>query len=276
MYLGIDVGGTKTLVAVLNNHGEILESRKFPTARNYTNFLLELRHTIAHFRHKEWHAAGVGIPVTIFDREREIAQRFGNLSWKNVAIQHDLEKLLRCPVVIENDAKLASLSEAMLLRDRHDRVLYVTVSTGIGYGLTVKGEIDTNMGDGGGIAILLAHQGKLVPWESFASGRAIVKRYGKRAEDIHDDKTWQAIARNLKEGLLELIAVTQPDVIVVGGSVGNYFERYKKFLTAYLKQHETPVLHIPPLKKAQRPEEAVVYGCYDLAKQRFGSYAAAH
>jgi glucokinase len=276
MYLGIDVGGTKTLIAVLNNHGEIVESRKLPTARNYDHFLLEIRHALAHFKHKEWQAAGVGVPVTVFDRNQEVALAFGNLPWKNVPIRHDLEKLLHCPVVLENDAKLACLSEAMLLRERYDRVLYVTISTGIGYALTVDGQIDTNIGDGGGRSILLEHHGKLVPWETFASGKAIVARYGKRAEDIHDDKTWQAIARDLRLGFLELIAVTQPDVIVVGGSVGTYFERYDKFLTTDLEQYETPSLPIPPLKKAQRPEEAVIFGCYDLAKLTFGNHAVAH
>lgn len=276
MYLGIDVGGTKTLIAVLSDNGEIIESRKFPTLENYSHFLLELRHAIAHFKHQEWRAAGVGIPVSVFDRKHEIGLRFGNLPWKNVAIQHDLEKIVRCPVVLENDAKLASLSEAMLLRGSYDSVLYVTISTGIGYGLTVGGIIDTHIGDGGGRTILLEHNGKLVPWETFASGKAIVERYGKRAEDIHDDKTWQAIARDLKLGFLELIAITQPDVIVVGGSVGTYFDRCKGFLTDYLKQHETPILQIPPIRKAERPEEAVIYGCYDLAKQTFDSHATAH
>ncbi|CAN5345991.1 ROK family protein [soil metagenome] len=276
MYLGIDVGGTKTLVASLNNHGEIVESRKFPTEKNYDHFLLELRHALAHMQHSDWQAAGVGIPTSRFNRTAGIAYRFGNLPWKSVPIQHDLEKILKCPVTIENDAKLASLSEAKLLKDKYQRVLYVTISTGIGYGLTVDCIIDSNIGDPGGRSMLIEHRGKFVPWETFASGKAIVEHYGKRAEDIHDEKTWSAIARNLKLGFLELIAVMQPDVIVVGGSVGNYFERLKKPLENELKAYETPSLPIPPLLKAQRPEEAVVFGCYDLAKQRFGNHAATH
>ncbi len=276
MYLGIDVGGTKTLIACLTNDGEIVESRKFPTAKNYGHFLLELRHTLVHMKHTDWRAAGIGIPVSLFDRDTEIAHRFGNLPWKNEHIQHDFEKILHCPVVIENDAKLASLSEAMLLKEKYSKVLYITISTGIGYGLTVHGKIDSNIGDGGGRTIMLEHRGKLTPWEDFASGRAIVERYGKRAEDIHDEKTWHAIANDLKLGFLELIAVTQPDVIIVGGSVGNYFERFKHLLAAELRAYETPSLQIPALKKAQRPEEAVVYGCYDLAKETFGNHAAAH
>jgi predicted NBD/HSP70 family sugar kinase len=269
MYVGVDVGGTKTLVTALTDAGEIVESTKFPTPVNYKNFLLELRHTLAHMEHQDFKAGGAGIPTSRFDRHTGIAQRFGNLPWINVPVQHDLEKIFHCPFVVTNDAKMASLSEAMLLKDKYTRVLYVTISTGIGYALTVDGTIDENIGDAGGRTIMLEHDGKLQVWESFASGKAIVERYGKRAEDIHDDETWQKIVRELTQGFLELIAVMQPEVIVVGGSVGNYFERFKPFLEAELKKYDTPILKIPALRKAGRPNEAVVYGCYDLAIATF-------
>ena len=63
---------------------------------------------------------------------------------------------------------------------------------------------------------------------------------------------------------MTLIAVTEPDLLVVGGSVGNYLERYLEPLSKELKQFETPLLKIPLIEKAQRPDEAVLYGCYDL------------
>jgi len=234
MYIGVDIGGTKTLVAVLTDAGKIVESKKF-NAR---------------------------------------AINFGNLPWKNISIQHDLEKLCKCPFVVENDAKMAALSESNLLKGDFNKVLYVTISTGIGYGLVSDGIIDSNIGDGGGRAILLEHRGKLQPWEDFASGHAIVARYGKRAEDIHDAATWHQISRDLAKGFIHLIAIAEPEVIVIGGSVGSYFDRYATILAAEIKKYHIPLVPMPQLRSAQRPEEAVVYGCYDLAKQTF-SHAAA-
>ncbi|MGH7241438.1 MAG: ROK family protein [Candidatus Saccharimonadales bacterium] len=269
MYVGVDVGGTKTLVAALTDDGEILESRKFPTPENYKHFLLELQHALVHMEHKDFKAGAAGIPVTNFNRDTGRAINFGNLPWHNVLVQADLERVFGCPFAVNNDAKLASLSEAMLLKGEYRRLLYVTISTGIGYALTVNGEIDDNIGDGGGRSIMLEHKGKLQAWETYASGKAIVARYGERAEDIHDEPTWKAIARDLTQGFLELIAIMQPDVIVVGGSVGNYFERFQLFLESALKQYETPLLPIPDLRKAQRPNEAVIFGCYDLAIATF-------
>lgn len=269
--MGVDVGGTKTLVATLDDHGVIKERQKFPTPKDYQEFLKELERTIQSFETKEFRAGGVGMPVTSgFDRQHGRGGSFSNLPWRNVNMQADVEKIGHCPIVVENDAKLAALSEAMLLKDRYKLVLYVTVSTGIGFGLVNNGVIDTSVGDGGGRTLALDHKGKMTPWEDFAGGRAIVERYGKRAEDITEASTWQSISRDLAKGLVQLIAIMQPEVIVFGGSVGNYFERFHKHLMTELEKYSIPLVTLPKLVEAQRPEAAVVYGCYDLAKQRFG------
>lgn len=266
MYLGIDVGGTKTLVAALDSHGVIKQKAKFPTPTDYTEFLRQLKDTITDFGPQKFTAAAAGIPTNNYDRKRGIAISFGNLPWVVAPVQKDLQKICDCPVYVENDAKLAGLSEAMLLK-QYSKVLYITISTGIGVALIVDGVLDKNIGDPGGSQLMLEHHGKMQKWESFASGKAIVKRFGKRAEAIHDDKTWHTIAHDITRGLRELLALMQPDVVVFGGSVGLYFERYGKFIEEELRQYETPALPIPELIQAQRPEEAVVFGCYDFIKQ---------
>jgi predicted NBD/HSP70 family sugar kinase len=268
MYLGIDIGGTKTLVASLNNEGVIHESIKFPTPKIYTEFLKELAITVANLSTKEFVACGVAAPGRI-DREHGIAEAFGNLAWKNIPIQHDIHRIVKVPVVVDNDANLAGLSEAMLLKE-HNCVLYVTVSTGIGTGIITNRQIDPELADSEGGEIMLEHKGKVQKWEDFASGKAIVKQYGKRASEITDEKTWKVIAKNIAIGLFDLITFIQPDVVVLGGGVMTHLDRFDDLLMKELKHFETPVTPIPPIKQAQRPEEAVVYGCYDLAKSVYG------
>lgn len=269
MYVGVDIGGTKTLVAVLDEHGVITEHSKFPTPHDYSEFLRDLSKVIAGLKAKEFAAGAVGIPAPSIDREHGVGINFSNLPWRNVPILQDTEDICHCPIAIENDAKLAALSEAMLLKGKYKKVLYVTISTGIGIGLVVDGIIDTSIGDGGGRTILLEHDGKIMPWEDFAGGRAIVARYGKKASEISDEATWKAICRDLAKGFIHLIALMQPEVIVIGGGVGTYFDRYGKLLQTEIENYQIPLIKLPVLVEAQRPEEAVVYGCYDLAKQTF-------
>jgi predicted NBD/HSP70 family sugar kinase len=260
MYAGVDIGGTKTLIAALDEHGVIIERAKFPTPHDYDEFLRQLEAEVGSFKTKDYVAGGLAMPVSVFDREHGIGVSFSNLPWSNVPIHNDVERIFDCPIAVDNDAKLGGLSEAMLLKETYKRVLYVTVSTGIGYALIDDGHIDENVGDGGGKTILLDHEGQLMSWENFASGHAIVEIYEKKAMDITDAETWQHISRDLSLGLMELVAVLQPEVIVIGGSVGTYFERYGQFLNDALKSYQVPLLSMPPVIGAQRAEEAVVYG----------------
>ena len=266
--MGIDIGGTKTLVALLSNQGVIKEQVKFPTPRVYGEFLKQIAVNVANLSTNTFVAAGVAAPGRV-DRERGIAEDFGNLPWHDVPLQRDLHKLLKCPVVVENDANLAGLSEAMLIPE-YNCVLYVTISTGIGTGIITNRTIDPELADSEGGHIMLEHKGKLQSWESFASGRAIVKRFGKRASEINDQKTWKIIVHDIGLGLYDLIAFIQPDAVVLGGGVLTNFDKFDDLLAKELLQYQTPLTPIPPVLRAKRPDEAVVYGCYDLAKATYG------
>jgi predicted NBD/HSP70 family sugar kinase len=268
MYVGIDIGGTKTLVAILEDNGVIIEHEKFPTPKDYGEFLVELGNTMSHFVHHDFKAGGCGVAARL-DRETGKIIKMGNLPWVNVPFQNDLEEICKCPMVIENDAKMGGLSEALLLKDKYKRALYVAIGTGIGTALVDRGIIDDGIGDAGGRALMMEHRGKLVPWEQFAGGRALANRYGKPAKEITDPTTWRTICRYLAQGIVQIIAICEPDVIIIGGGVGLYFDRYGKILKEEVDKYALPLVTMPDIVSAQRPDEAVIYGCYDLAKQTY-------
>jgi predicted NBD/HSP70 family sugar kinase len=264
MYLAVDIGGTKTLVAAMNNKGEVVASSKFPTPDKYTQFIKELENHIKSLQ-SEFRAGVVAAPGRINRRNGSVIA-FGNLAWKNIPLETDIEKIANCPIRIENDTKLAGLSEAINIKDEFDKVLYVTISTGISNALTVNGVLDPELIDSESGHMLLEHQGKLQTWESFASGKAIVKKYGKRASEINSPSDWKEISRNIAVGLIDLIAIIQPEVIVIGGGVGTHFKKFSTPLREELKKYEMPLVPIPKIVGAKHAEEAVIYGCYHLAK----------
>lgn len=266
--MGIDIGGTKTLVASLDEHGVIIEHHKFPTPKMYTDFLKQLAIFVDKLTTKKFLAASVGTPSKV-DREHGIAIAFGTLPWRNLPLRQDVKKIVHCPVLIENDANLAGLSEAMLIKN-YRKVLYVTISTGIGTGFIVDQKIEPATADSEGGQMLLSHGGKLEDWEDFASGRAFARRFGKKASEIIDPKTWRIVAHDIALGLIELIAVMQPDAIVLGGGFGGHYDKYRHFLDDYLREYENPLFTVPVIKEAARPAFAVLYGCYDLASQVYG------
>ncbi len=271
MYIGVDIGGTKTLLATLDDHGVIKQSFKFPTPSSYGDFIAALKTAVKDLKHQDFRAAGVAVPG-LLDRAHGRVVSLGNLPWKNEPIQADCQKIFDCPVVIENDANLAGLSEAMLHKYA-ETVLFVTVSTGIGTAVIQKQHLVPGMLDMEGGHILLPYHEQLQKWESFASGRAIYQHFGKQAADITKTSDWRYIARNLALGLFENIAMVQPDLIVIGGSVGSYFKRYGTLLREELKRYQLPIVPVPKIVGAKRPEEAVIYGCYDQAKLTFAHEA---
>lgn len=265
MYLAVDIGGTKTLLARMNKSGEIEDSIKFPTPRDYKDFKITLEENIAKITTGKWKHACVAAPGKV-DREAGVGLVFGNLPWKNAPIVKDVKSVADCPVIIENDVKLAGLSEARLMDPPVDKVCYVTVSTGISNGVVVDQKIDPTLQDSEVGNMLFERDGQLVTWESFASGKAIVRRFGKLASEIDDPEIWKIISRDIALGLIDISANIQPDVIVIGGGVGSHFKKYGKFLREELKKYDSPMVKVPTVIPAVNPEEAVIYGCYELIK----------
>ena len=269
MYGAVDIGGTKTLVAVFDKDGAIKERNMFPTPKDYNEFVKELGASVAKLSTKNFQVTAVAIPGTP-DRKQGLGLIFGNLPWTNVPIEQDAERIFACPIRLENDTKLAALSEAQLVKDSFRKVVYVTVSTGIGAGVVIDGRLDPDFRDIEPGKMTLEHEGRFDQWEDFASGRAIVEKFGKRVSDITEPKLWYIIARNLAVGLNTLIATLDPDVIIIGGSVGGHLEKFQDRLLEELKIYEYPMTPVPPIRKAARPDEAVIYGCYELCKAFHG------
>ena len=270
MFGAIDIGGTKTLLAAFSKNEKLLKNIRFETPKNYVDFIKELKEQSSNIEIDKLLVMSVAMPGVV-NKIKGVGVAFGNLPWENVPIQKDIEAIFKCPVLIENDAKLAGLSEAIALKKKYRKVLYITVSTGIGGGLIIDDKIDQDFDNMEVGHMLFEHDGKLQRWEKFASGSAIVKRFGKPAKDITDQKDWYIIAHNIALGLIDLIATLTPDVIIIGGGVGSHFEKFSDRLNEDLKIYQNDLLNIPPILKASNAEQAVIYGGYYLGKSSYES-----
>lgn len=277
MYLGIDIGGTKTLAATLSDDGVIMDERRFSSSHDYDQFMRDLGDNLGQLGLQDGYHACAGI-AGLLDRRAGTVHALGNLPWKDKPIRDDISRLLAShpartagDLLIENDARLAGLSEAQLVKDTYSDVLFMTVSTGIGGAFIQEGRIaralqDTEMGK-----MPLWHDGGYVHWEEFAGGRGVVSHLHKQADDITDPEEWRLIGENLAHGLGAVCSVLQPEVIILGGSVGKHADSFSPFITGFLNKHLHPVVRQPKaILPASRPDDAVIYGCYDLAKQNRG------
>jgi predicted NBD/HSP70 family sugar kinase len=266
--LAIDVGGTKTLTALFSENGDIVAKNKIPTDKEYAKFLNDLKELIdTNYKEHAIQYCCCAVPGTI-DFEHGVALALGNEIWRDVPISSDISNLLPgTPVLIHNDAKLAGLSEAALVGGEYKKVLYLTISTGIGGGVISNGKIDADFENFEPGQMVFETDGQSQQWEHFASGRALKAHYGKQASEIDDPEIWREYAKVLTAGFENLLATVRPDVVIVGGGVGAHFEKFQAYLEENLNSINNPLVPTVPILKAKRPEEAVIYGCYEFIKQ---------
>lgn len=261
----IDIGGTKTLIASVDDSGVIVKSEKFPTPQDYQQLVNQIADTLQKFDVNDTTIV-VGAPGRM-DRAKGVAVGFGNLPWKNVPLQNDLATATGKKVYLENDANLAALGEYYALPERPHQALYITVSTGIGSGVVTDGALDADHIDSELGEMLIEHNGQLIMFEKLASGSAIVRDYGKRAAELDDPNAWHNVCRVLAHGFINVLSMLKPDIIIIGGGVGTHFAKYEAILQEELRAIKPPLIDIPPIVQASKPEEAVILGCYELSKQ---------
>ncbi len=265
MLVVVDTGGTKTLVASFDRSGVLGEQIKFPTPKDPTEYTILLRSIlIDNYGKKKVKAIVVAAPGII---KNGIALWCPNLKWHDFHIQKALSGVLGkdTPVLIENDANLAGLAETRIMKKIPDQSLYVTISTGIGSGIITDGHINESLRNSEAGHALVEYDGVVQEWEKFASGQAIYKTYGKYARDIIDKRVWSQIADRISRGFLAVIPILQPNVIVIGGSMGTYFTKYGEKLQNILKEKLPDHIPCPKFIQAKHPELAVIYGCYYYA-----------
>ena len=269
MIIAIDIGGTKTLVASADDNGDIIQKIKFPSPKNYQEYIRTLKDSINQVANDQpIKIISIGCAGTI-DRDNGIIKNSPNLDWVNIPLVADLKIDFQVPIYIENDANLAGLSEAHSLEEINQRVIYITFSTGVGTGFVVNGVLEPYLLDSEGGHMVFEHNGEMMDWESFAAGRAIVEKYGKLASELDDPVAWKEISKNMAIGIVENCAVFMPDIVIIGGGVGTYFAKYSDFLNEEVASliKESIMVKKPPIVGAKNAEEAVMLGCIIIAKQ---------
>lgn len=142
--IGVDLGGTKMLIGVLDAGSKVLwESREASTGRTEEELVELLVREIGEARAAcpGAEAVGLGIPATI-DHDRGIAISAVNLPLDNLPIRELVGERTGLPVFVDNDANVAALAEHLrgAARDAENAVM-LTVGTGIGGGLILDGEV---------------------------------------------------------------------------------------------------------------------------------------
>jgi fructokinase len=257
--IGIDLGGTKTEILVLDQaSGKEIYRRRVPTERTYEGVVRGIRALVqsAEAELDRSGTVGVGIPGTI-SRDTGLVKN-ANSTWIiGKPLDRDLSDALGREVRLENDANCFAISEARDGAGTGAEVVFgVILGTGAGAGIVVNGKCLTGInGIGGewghnplpwprdderpGRACYCGKSGCIETWVSGTGFEAeYFEKTGERKSAKDVAVAGDALSRyvdRLARSLAHVINILDPDMIVLGGGMGNVAELYEAVPRAWGK-----------------------------------------
>lgn len=252
--VGIDLGGTKIEIAVLDEKRNIILRDRIPTEadKGYRHVLSNIHHLFTESVKKfpdNIKSVGLGTPGAISLSTGKL-KNSNTQCLNNQPLPADVSRVLQVPVRIENDANCFALAEAVMGAGKgHDSVFGVIMGTGCGGGIVIHQKLHTGLqhigGEWGHMSIDPAgpecYCGRRGCTETYISGGGLEKRFfehsGMRwsAEKIWSEyeqknpatlpvmsQFFTAFGRSMGN----LINILDPEIIVMGGGLSNQPQLY--------------------------------------------------
>ena len=215
--LGIDVGATGIKGAVVDiNEGILITERiKYPTPKPATpQAMTEVMKRIVEDFDWKGKPIGIGFPAIIKDGVALSASNIDD-SWIDFPIVGFLNKKLKSPVNVVNDADAAGMAEQKFGDDdeRDGLVILLTLGTGIGSAIFKNGELIPNTE--------LGH----LKWKD-----SIIEKHVSNNARETKELTYKTWGKELNKVLNHIEFILSPDHIILGGGISKKFHKYEEYL----------------------------------------------
>lgn len=297
--VGLSIGVHRSVYVVSDFNGRVLSQKSVTTGHEAEPFLRSLGQQIRDDLKKGYANArfsGIGVSVPgLLDRSEGVLVSSPNLGWNRVPIGRLLESAVNLPVVLENDANAAALSELWYgPRDFSSAptLLFVLVVEGLGTGFILDGglHIGSSVGAGGFGHISMDPNGPLCScgnagcWEALAADPATLKAFRKKnpglaggVRSVHDIVSLalngeaaaiqqiKQTATFLGRGIRGIAHGLTPEVIVVGGEITEAWALVEPAIKDELRSgYLIDGLSLPHLRRAS-VENPSLFGAIPLA-----------
>lgn len=267
---GVSVTPNKVRIALINLKLDIIEENEFElleelqTIDKIMNKIQECIDTIViNSKIPKDKIIGVGfsLPGTV-NEEKLLLGNAPNLRFKNIYLK-EYETRFNYKFYIENEANAAAYAETFLNFDNVVKnLVYVSITEGIGAGIMINDDLykgcNKRAGEFGHMTIVKNGEqcncGKKGCWELYASEKALIKKYNqefntkdKSLKEFFkltriDDKAKNVLhdyIDYLAEGIKNIILITDPEEIIIGGEISDYEEYFKEVLIMKVFEENT-------------------------------------
>ncbi len=251
MYLvGVDIGGTNLKVGLIEGR-QIIDkvvhaTNSFDLVKQIVNAIYELLEKNK-LKISDIEGVGIGCPGIVKDG---VVLESANLNLTNFPLANILSDEIHLPVIIRNDADMATLAEYKFLDKPCKNMLMLTIGTGIGGGIIVDGKLYEGKGGAGELGhMTFCHKGikcncgRMGCLEKYVSCVALVDQTDKAMTNyphsilnipepkvsdiaqayIQKDPCAQMVVNEyvsmLTDGVLSYCNIFRPDKIVIGGGI---------------------------------------------------------
>lgn len=278
--LGIDIGGTKIRIGIIDGAGEIFYDEQVPTQFPLYAYLEEqVQRLLALY--PEVAAIGIGTHGFVEPKEGRVIYATDILpGWSGTLVKAQLEQATGKKVEVENDANCVALAEAKFGAAKGlDRVVCLTLGTGLGGGVLWDGELLSGGPHGGAGELghmLLYPNGVLCPCgrkgcgEQYVSGTAIRRRIKEANlkvtpqelfENAASDPACMQVVEEFTADLAFIVsslqAVFDMEMMIIGGGVS---ESAELWWDLFLQQLEPQLLNPLAVEVAQFENDAGILG----------------
>ena len=298
--IGIDLGGTKIEIAVVDPIEGVTYKDRAPTPQNSYTAILDaicslVDKTLEQQNLERPHAIGIGIPGCL-DPATKLVRGSNTVVTNGKPLQQDLQQRLGCQIHLQNDANCLAVSEAVDGAAKGCSVVFaVIIGTGCGGGVAINGKALTGKN---GIAGEWGHNP--LPWpsaeeiqvapcwcgqvgcqETWISGTAFALDHARhagehikaeqiidkmRSGDVEAKRSFDRYVNRLARALASVMNVLDPDCIVLGGGMSNVDEIYQALPSEIMRYTFTKPIATPVLK-AMHGDSSGVRGAAWLTKQ---------
>ena len=282
MIAGIELGGTKTVVAIGSAEGRVIEEFRFPTTLPEETLGIAIDWLRGRGRPEAIGIAAFG-PIGIVPGRGNYGRilETTKAGWSGFPLTGAVASAFPdARIALDTDVNAAALGEARIGAGAGlDDVAYITIGTGIGGGILsggrlVHGALHPEFGHlkvprmpGDNFAGVCPFHGDCL--EGLASGPSIAARWGSPAHELAaDHPAWDTEAWYLAHGILALLAIVSPSRVIVGGGVSQMAGLHRKInvrLVEIAAGYFPPVLDSNYVVPPTLGQEAGICGAFLLA-----------
>lgn len=228
-YGSIEAGGTKFVLAIADEHFNIIKKCKFATTTPQET----ISKTIKYFKENRVSAIGLGsfgpIDLNLSSKTYGYITSTPKVGWKNINLVGQLKEALDIPIYFTTDVNASAYGE--MKNTGIKNLVYLTIGTGIGGGAIQDGYFIGGIGHSEmGHQRINRHRDDLTfegscPFhgdclEGVAAGPSLEARTGILGEKIpSDDPIWDILSYYIAQAAINATLTLAPECIILGGGV---------------------------------------------------------